>query len=311
MLDERVIGRFTLGKKGPLFICIGGMHGDEPAGVMALEEVTQILNQKSIAQAEFKYRGNFLAVKGNMRALQKGLRFIDKDLNRCWTDENIEYIHRHDSQSFYSEQKEIAEILQLLEKEISRTKPSYIIVLDLHTTSASGGIFSMTTEDIKSMKIAQELHAPVITGMHGGVSGSSLHFFSGKNMGIPTSTIGFESGQHEDPLSVNRAIAAVINCMRTIGAVDADQVENKHDDILMAFSKDLPKVSKIVGKYAVLDKAHFKMLPGFQSFQAIEEGQVLAVDLHGEVRSPVNGRILLPSYQKNGEDGFFLIQAEV
>ena len=311
MLDERVIGRFTLGSKGPLFICIGGMHGDEPAGVKALEEVTQILNQKSNTQAGFKYLGNFLGIKGNMRALQKGLRFIDKDLNRCWTDENLEYIHRNDPQSFYSEQKEIAEILLLLEKEISRTKPSYIIVLDLHTTSASGGIFSMTTEDAKSMKIAQELHAPVIKGMHGGVSGSSLHFFSGKNMGIPTSTIGFESGQHKDPLSVNRAIAAVINCMRTIGAVDAEQVENKHDDILMAFSKDLPKVSKIVGKYAVLDKAHFKMLPGFQSFQAIEEGQILAMDLNGEVRSPVNGRLLLPSYQKNGEDGFFLIQAEV
>ena len=38
-MTDRVIGRYEGERPGPLMVCIGGVHGNEPAGVVALEEL--------------------------------------------------------------------------------------------------------------------------------------------------------------------------------------------------------------------------------------------------------------------------------
>jgi hypothetical protein len=50
----------------------------------------------------------------------------------------------------------------------------------------------------------------------------------------------------------------------------------------------------------------FAMNPGFENFQPVRRGQVLARNNKGEIRAPENGLILMPLYQKLGEDGFFI-----
>ena len=50
------------------------------------------------------------------------------------------------------------------------------------------------------------------------------------------------------------------------------------------------------------------MNPGYSNFQKIKEGEVLAKDKHGEIVSHTDGMILMPLYQKKGEDGFFIIR---
>ena len=48
------------------------------------------------------------------------------------------------------------------------------------------------------------------------------------------------------------------------------------------------------------------MEPGFANFQPIERGQVLARDSQGAIEAPMKGWLLLPLYQGQGEDGFFI-----
>ena len=50
------------------------------------------------------------------------------------------------------------------------------------------------------------------------------------------------------------------------------------------------------------------MLPGYVSFQPITESDVLAKDARGDVRPPEAGRILMPLYQRQGDDGFFVVR---
>jgi hypothetical protein len=52
----------------------------------------------------------------------------------------------------------------------------------------------------------------------------------------------------------------------------------------------------------------FRMEPGFVNFQPVRTGQLLARDRGGEIRSPSRGRVLMPLYQAQGEDGFFLVR---
>ena len=38
---DRVLGRVRGARSGPTLLCVGGMHGNEPAGVYALQSVLE------------------------------------------------------------------------------------------------------------------------------------------------------------------------------------------------------------------------------------------------------------------------------
>ncbi|MBI5917591.1 MAG: succinylglutamate desuccinylase/aspartoacylase family protein [Bacteroidetes bacterium] len=293
---------------GPLFLCIAGMHGNEPAGVQALETVFSLLDREPLVNPNFRYKGRMLGLVGNMRAFSEGKRFIAKDLNRQWVPEIVERIRSADPASLDSEELELLELLAVVEAEIEACQPQRVVLLDLHTTSASGGIFAVATDSPESVRIASGLHAPVITGMLRGIHGTTLHYFTKENFKVPMAAAAFEAGQHDDPLSVNRTIAAIINCMRSIGAVRPEDVENRHDEILVEYSKDLPRIADLIKVHSVKVGDGFEMRPGYRNFQSVAEGEVLASDRHGSIRSPTDGLILMPLYQPQGSDGFFLVR---
>ena len=178
----------------------------------------------------------------------------------------------------------------------------------MHTTTAYGGIFSIATDDPESLRIAIELHAPVVKGMLKGIRGTTLHYFNNTNFEPETVAVCFESGQHEESLSVNRAIAAITNCMRTVGCVRGEDVENRHDKLLIEYSKGLPKVAELIMTHTIREGDEFRMVPNYKNFQAVKKGEVLAYDKNGPIKATADGHILMPLYQMQGDDGFFLIK---
>lgn len=314
---EHIIGEFEGEEKGPLIICLAGMHGNEPAGVMALKIIFQLLEKEPISNPQFHYKGKIIGLLGNTKAYREGKRHTIKDLNRLWTMKNFKRLQKMDANDLHSEDREMKELLDIMEDQIGSYQPDSIIMLDLHTTSAGGGIFSIATDRAESIRIAIELHAPVITGMLNGIQGTTLHFFNKENLRqlVPTLSpevavtgVAFEAGQHNDPLSVNRCIASIINCMRSVGSVNPEHVENRHDQLLQEYSKDLPKVADLVKVHHIGLLDEFKMRPGYKNFQPIQRGEHLADDRHGPILAPEDGLILMPLYQPQGSDGFFLIK---
>ncbi len=306
---ERVIGIYDEGRKGPLLVVLGSMHGNEPAGVLAMEEIFRMLDREPIDNPRFKFRGRFIGLRGNLAAIKENKRFINKDLNRQFTLENVDRImNAEDDSTLDSEDKELKGLIQLIRKEIEEYNPERFILLDLHTTTAFGGIFSIATDNPESQRIAVELHAPVIRGLINGIQGTTLHYFNSDNFKPETVAVTFESGQHDEELSVKRAIAAITNCMRSLGCVRAEDVENKHDKILIEYSRGLPKIADLLYCHSIASEDGFVMAPGYENFQKVEAGEILAHDRKGEIRSKETGRILMPLYQKQGEDGFFIIK---
>lgn len=309
MTEQRFIGSYTGQEKGPLLICFGGMHGNEPAGIQALSILFKLLELEPESNSDFSFRGRIVGLRGNLRAIEKGVRFQDRDLNRQWTPANVNRVLATPRADLRTEDLEILELYTVVRKEIANYQPEQVVVLDLHTTTAYGGIFSIATDDPQSVNIAVELHAPVITGLLKGLQGTTLHFFNTQNMGVPTYTVVFESGQHEETLSVNRAIAAIINCMRTVGCVRSEDVENRHDALLIEYARGLPKVSKLITTHSITPEDDFRMVPDYKNFQEVKSGEILAYDRHGPIKAVEDGMILMPLYQEQGEDGFFLIRA--
>ena len=305
---DRVICKYRGTNPGPLLIVFGGMHGNEPAGIKAIEMMASMLKVEPITNPDFEYNGTFLGMIGNMQAYQKNQRFIKKDLNRSFTKENIEIVENTPESELKDELLEIKQILKAVRETINEVKPEKVVVLDLHTTSSYGGIFTITTDDPESLRIAVELHAPVIKGMLNGIKGTTLHYFTKENFGIDMTPVTFESGQHDENLSINRAIAAITNCMRTIGSVSPEHVENQHDTLLIEHSRNLPKVSELISKHSIIEGDNFTMNPNYKNFQKIQSGEIIAKDKKGPIEAPEDALLLMPLYQSQGEDGFFLIK---
>lgn len=308
-MRKRIIGTYEGHETELLLILIGAIHGNEMAGVHAIEFVLKMLEVEPITNPNFEFRGNLIGLIGNRRAMHVQERYLDFDLNRVWMPESVDEIMATPSSELQTEKLEIKELLTTIRKSIKKYQPKQVILLDLHTTSSDGGIFTIPSDDAVSLSLAQELHAPVITRILDGISGTTLHYFNETNIGCPFHSLTFEAGQHDDPLSINRAIAAIINCMRSIGCVSKGDVENIHDNLLKDYSKGLPVVSELIYKHVCTPEDKFVMRPGYANFQIIEKGEVLADDINGEIPCLYTGRILMPLYQSLGNEGFFIIKS--
>ncbi len=310
---NRVIGSFQGQNDGALVLAFGALHGNEPAGVRAIERVVQILQQESANSPDFSFHGKFVGILGNRKAYETGVRFLEKDLNRQWTLENMRRIQHQQSAGLTDEDLEITELLEVIHAEIRASCPETIVLLDLHTTSADGGIFCIPTDEKASLRLAKELHAPVILNLFEGVEGTLLRFAADGHFqmgGFPKNTFGvaFEAGQHDDPLSVSRSVAGIINCLRAAGCVEQGKLNTRHDDILQQYSDRLPKVTRLTHVHHIRPGDEFRMRPGYINFQSIEKGEHLANDVTGPIYAPNAGLILMPLYQPKGSDGFFIVE---
>lgn len=302
---ERIIGKYKGKESGPLLIITAAMHGNEAAGVYALEQLFDMLDKEPIINPEFVYKGEIIGIIGNLKAFEHKQRYVKKDINRCWTPENITQLRQSDKSNLECEDLEILDILDVVQQAINESQPQNIFLLDLHTTS-SDGIFCIATNDPKSIHLAKQIHAPLILGLLHGIKGTTLHYFTKENIGIDTTSIAFEGGHHDDPTSIDRCIAATINFMRAIEVIKAKDVESKHDRILLDFSACLPQVVEAFYKYPISSNKAWEMKPGFKNFDYINKGDFLAKYDGQPVFAQFDGHILMPLYQKQGSDGYFI-----
>lgn len=308
MKNKRIVGSYEGEKRGPLLICIGAMHGNEPAGINALDLMFKMLEVEPITNEDFAYEGKVVGMIGNVKAFAQNKRFLDRDLNHQFREDQIEKLYALDIETLEGEDLELLELIEAIQGEIKTYQPEKLYILDLHTTSSKGGIFCLTTNDQESIGIATGLHAPVVKGFLKGIEGTTLHYFNEKTMGVPTVSVTFESGQHNEPLSTNRAIAAITNCMRIIGSIKKEDVENRHDNLLIEYSKNLPKVSELLRRHDITPEDEFMMRPNFSNFQRLKKGEIIADDRNGPIAVKEDCLLLMPLYQKQGEEGFFLIK---
>lgn len=306
---RRVIGRYDGHDHGTLLICLGGIHGNEPAGVQAIDILLHLLEIEPLTNPGFRFRGRFLGLAGNLGALQAGKRFIRHDLNRLFIPAEIDRLMTQpDPESLLDEDWEMVDLIRVIRNEIDDYRPERVVVLDIHSTSAEGGIFVIASQHPESVRIGTELHAPVVLDFDLKVHGTTMAYFTSAHFPAEMVTIVFECGQHTAGLSVNRALAAMINCMRTIGCVRPKDVENKYDRILLEYSRGLPKVARLIEHYRTIDATAFALTRNYENFEAVSAGETIAMDSGLPVKARQDGLILLPKYQEQGDDGYFLVR---
>ncbi|MDY7095128.1 MAG: succinylglutamate desuccinylase/aspartoacylase family protein [Acidobacteriota bacterium] len=295
---ERRIGQ-VLGKKpGPTLICIGSLHGNEPAGYRALDRVFATLEAENV-----EVRGEFLGLVGNCEALRQGKRFLNADLNRHWAPQRVAASRVGAlAHSPVPEDLELHELRQVLEAAFGRARGE-VYVLDLHTTSGGGPAFVVMSDTLRNRKFTLQFPAPIIVGLEEELEGTLTDYV----MDLGHIAIGFEGGQHDEPHAVNLCEAGAWIALSAAGIIDAEKVPQVElsRQFLVREKRGLPKVFEVRYRHPVDPDDGFRMEPGFVSFQKIRKGELLARDRHRELRAQEDGRILMPLYQKQGEDGYF------
>ena len=296
----RVIGRIDGNTPGPVLVCVAGMHGNEPAGVEALERVLDTLTVEA-----YRIEGTFVAVRGNQAALAEQVRFVDNDLNRHWTRERIGRVTLdRDPDPSVSEDADLLQLHDLISDLLDQASgESYL--LDLHTTSGRSAPFGTVGDTLRNRRFALQLPLPLIMGLEEHLEGTMLEFFNDRGH----VTLGLEGGPHKEASSVDRTEAAVWLALEAAGMLPDPRAATRLADaraFLSRLSRNLPRVLEVRHRHFVGPKDQFTMRPGYASFQEVAENEHLADDETGPVIAPETGIILMPLYQPAGDDGFFI-----
>ncbi len=290
----RTIARRTGAGAGPTLVVVGGVHGNEPAGVRAAGRVVGELADPAI-------RGDVVALAGNTRALAEGKRYLVRDLNRQWAAHRLADLDAGLVPDD-AEGREARELRVALDEAIAAARGP-VFFLDLHTTSAEGVPFGLIGDTPRHRAFAGLFPLPVILGLEEQVDGVLAEYMTARG----ATTLSVEGGQHANPGSQDSLEAVVRVALWASGVAARGDVPGL--DAAMALLERargrLPHLIEVLSRHAITAEHGFRMEPGFANIQRAQAGDLLARDRHGEIRAPHDGMVLLPLYQAQGDEGFF------
>lgn len=298
----RILGEYPIdngkqSRKGPCLLVSAGVHGNEPSGILALACVFKKLEARKPV-----FNGRLIGVSGNMAALKKGVRLIDRDLNRICTPEFADKLKSGEVAGF-QEGAEFHDLVMIVESIERSEKHDKLLFMDLHTTSSETAPYISVNEKPESFNFAKKMPLPVVKGIENFIPGHFDHFLTLKGH------TGFtmEAGQHENTKSIAFHEAAIWLVMVDNGLLEKSEVD--YDYYYQLLKNSSPSQGNFEVTYRLNLKAgqEFAMEPGYENFSAVKKGELLA-RLEGEkVLAESDARVFLPLYQKQGSDGFFIV----
>jgi Succinylglutamate desuccinylase / Aspartoacylase family len=294
---NRILARIEGNSNGPTVILTGAIHGNEGTGVEALKTVIA-----EIESAEDPINGNLLALIGNMAAFDRKVRFIEEDLNRIWSKKaasNIESGEWNKTDTSHERSEQI-ELYDLVKDAFDRYNGPFVFV-DLHSVSSRTVPFITIDDMLRNRQLASKFPVPVILGMEEFIQGSFLNRVNA----LGHMAIGFEAGRHDDPNTVSNHASFI----RLV--LHHSNVFHLEGDLLNIEEKQLDcnlgkRFFEIRYRHELHSEDQFQMKLGYENFDPIKANELLAHVKKIPLFAPFKGRLLMPLYQKMGNDGFFI-----
>lgn len=293
---NRVIYQHFNSVNSPTIVVFAGIHGNEPAGVYALHNVIKKIKNNAIALT-----GNFYAFTGNLNALKKNIRFQDEDLNRVWTRENIQNLTLEHVQK-NAEQHEQAALLKII-KNILKKHSQDVTFIDLHTTSSETIPFITISDSLNNRTYTSNFNLPIILGIEEYLEGPLLTYIN--EFGY--TSLGFEAGQHQSKKSIVNSEAFIWVALAKSKMIATNAINIKQYEKILNNAVNVHGFFEINYIYRIQKNETFKMIKGFQNFEKINLNKPLAIVNNKLVKATKEGLIFMPLYQKQGKEGFFII----
>ena len=302
---HRELGQAGSAGAGTTLVVIGGVHGNERAGLIAGQRVLDRLAKKD----DSTMTGRLVLLAGNLAALNhedSNMRYVDHDLNRMCRRERFE-----EPASMSIEHEQMFELFGALEGILASCKESgqEMIVLDLHTTSAPSSPVVAFEDSLAARAHAMRMPCPKYLGIEEEANGLVIDAVTAR-LGCISYLI--EGGQHDDPASVDILEAGIWIALDTAGIVGLDT----HDADPFGFMKHASKdrghvVYDVRHREPIIDEC-FAINEGIETgSEVFPHKTVLAIQGGEKVYSPIHGLVFLPNMQTHkriGDDGFFIVR---
>jgi hypothetical protein len=306
--QQRVIGRYSAARDGQpdagaTVVFIGGVHGNEPAGIQAAERVLGTLEREQPTG----FHGRVIALRGNLAAINhanRDTRYIVHDLNRLFTDSQIAL--PASSSPEHAQMQELLAELRSINAQSER-----MIVIDLHTTSSDMPPVVVLEDSIPTRRLARNLPLPIYLGfeeeLHGLLSDRVTSELGAISMVI-------EGGQHRDPGAVDVHEAVIWSMLDAAGVLALHALPHERDPrrvLFHAAGPDRWKIYDIRYRYAIRHP-DFEICQGIVPGRKIKRGVTIIATENGvAVTSPMRGRVFMPnmqSHKRAGDDGYFVVR---
>lgn len=244
------------GQPGPILAIFAGVHGNERAGVYALQQLATELKLT---------KGKVYLVLANPPAIEADVRMLGKNLNRCFFEGNI---------GNTPEDMRACELMQLLD--------GCDALLDLHMFYDDNGEPFVICED-NAVELAQIFDVNIISTNWTQVEpgGTDGYMFTKDKIGICV-----ECGPHRKSHEYTEfAKNSVYQFLTYFDMVDTPVEYSRLPKRIIRAEQAVHKSSE-----------SFVLEPGFINFEKLAEGQLIAMDGNTRLTAKAGDCIIFPHY---------------
>jgi succinylglutamate desuccinylase len=238
------------GKKGPTVGIQACTHGDEKAGLAAL----QFLEETFADNPQRLLHGSLILIVGNIEAMKQGKRGISADMNRSFRTDADFLANADVNSNEFMRSRELMPVLEQCDYH-----------LDIHSTSTPSETFSITLEpDAKHRHLCE--HMPTSFASEGWqlvIVGAVMHYV--EMHGGTGLTV--ECGAHTNPEGAAVAVQATQQFLQMLGCFDWQ----------LPLSRVSRRLVVIHGEH-IADPRTFAYHQSFYNFQPVASRQWLATD---------------------------------
>ncbi len=254
----------TPGKKIAIF---AGIHGNEKAGVLALEKLIKNIKIE---------KGEVYFVYANPGAILKNVRYVEKNLNRCFL---------RNSEGDTYEEIRARELMNILDE--------CDVLLDLHASNNKNSTPFIICEE-EYCDIVKIFDFNIISsgwvGIEPGATDGYMHNQSKVGICLECGSV-YESEENQD-----LAYKSALQFLKYFGAISKEIEFNKKEKRIIRVFEAVKKKTE-----------NFSFVKDFADFEKLEESKVFAQDGDKEYIAKKNECIIFPnSNKKIGEEVFIL-----
>lgn len=258
-------------KPGSIVTIMGGVHGNEPCGVNAINELKNL---------KIKF-GKINFILGNPRAIEQNIRFTAMNLNRVFREDDE--MAKEEKETY--EYKRSREIIPFLNESD--------ILLDIHSSATKDSIPFIICEP-HSLELAQclpfEIRCYGFDNIH---PGSADYYMNKQNK----KAICIECGNNDDPNATDLAVKSIRILLSKLGMIDDMQETHIKDQ----------KIFDIKSIYKTKTDS-FRLEKYFKDFERVNKGQLIGLDGDEKIYSDLDQSILFArSCDRRGAEGFIFV----
>jgi succinylglutamate desuccinylase len=252
---------------GPTVVIMGGVHGNEPGGVIAINKLLPGFSIK---------RGKVHFVIANLKAIELNVRETEMNMNRAFKDESL----------LTEPQKKSYERLRAL--EIMPYLDESDALLDIHSSSTMGSIPFVICEP-HSFEVASRLPFSIVSNGWDKIHPGGTDYYMNKKGGMG---ICIECGYHLDKEAPDIAENSIMTFLTLMNLIDG-VIPSKNSD------------QKHVHAYYVYHTVDdFKLVRKFDDFEEIKKGILIGTDGSLEINASEDGVIIFARNISGGNESF-------